>query len=55
MTTKRSGSKPRSGSGVKAGKRRPKKTSMRDLEPKDSQIRGGGARVTEEFPFLVTK
>ncbi len=43
MTSKRSGSKAKSGGGAKTGKRRNKKESFKDLEAKDSQkIRGGG-------------
>ena len=46
MASKRSGIKAKSGGG-KAGKRKPKKGTLKDLEAKDSQkIRGGG-----EFSF----
>jgi type VI protein secretion system component Hcp len=52
MTSKRSGSKAKSGAGAKAGKRTTKKGSLRDLPAKDSQkIRGG---VTTSG-FTITK
>ena len=52
MTSKRSGSKAKSGAGAKAGKRTTKKRSFKDLEPKDGQkIRGG---LTFK-PIVITK
>jgi len=42
MASKRSGTKTKSGGG-KAGKRKPKKETLKDLEAKDTRkIRGGG-------------
>jgi hypothetical protein len=57
MASKRGGSKAKSGGGAKAGKRKPNKGGLKDLEAKDGRkIRGGTKQsVTEEFPFLVTK
>lgn len=43
MASKRSGRKARSGGGAKAGKRKPGKGSLRDLEAKGARkVHGGG-------------
>ena len=52
MTSKKSGSKGKSGGGAKRGTSKVKQ-GMKDLEVKSAKgVRGGRA---EEFPFLVTK
>jgi hypothetical protein len=52
MTSKRSGSKAKSGAQGKAGKRTTKKGSLRDLPAKDGQKISGGVTVSE---ITVTK
>jgi hypothetical protein len=44
MTSKRSGSKAKSGAGARGGKLKIKKETLKDLDPKNSQkVRGGTA------------
>ena len=48
MTSKRSGSKVKAGSGVRSGKLKVRKETLKDLTAKDSpKIRGGALPATE--------
>ena len=47
MTSKRSGTKGKSGAGAKAGKRTTKKGSLRDLPAKGGQKIRGGISITK--------
>ena len=50
MTSKRSGSKARSGASAKAGKRMARKEQFRDLEAKGGEKIRGGGEVTHTRP-----
>jgi hypothetical protein len=52
ITSKRSGTKAKSGGEAKPGKRRTKKESLKDLEAKDSQKISGGKVASSDISVV---